>query len=117
MVSINQVELGLAAYLDAEVLPKLPMTGQYDPLKKVVVATGAMYTVKRGRNLLVRYEPLLSSIGLINGDSVDIEGVREELRGQIPAEGLAVNVPLLGELRFYKADIDTIYSYIMGVRL
>lgn len=116
MVSINQVEVGLANWLDAELIPKLPTTGQYDPLKKVAIATGAMYAVKRGRKLLGRYEPMLSTIGLIEDGNIDLEGVRDELKRQMPVEGVPVSVPMVGELRFYRDDVDHMYNYIMGVK-
>lgn len=117
MVSYNQIEKGLAAWLDGELLPKMPLGGQYDPLKKVAVATGALYLLKNGRRMVDRYMPQMVQIGFADeGGAFDLDGIKEILKAQMPDGGLRVPLPIVNELTFYKTDVDTIYSYIMGVR-
>lgn len=117
MVSYSQIEKGLAAWLDGELLPKMPLGGQYDPLKKVAVATGALYMLKNGRRIINPYMPQLVQIGFADeGGAFDLDGIKDIFKAQMPDGGLRVPLPIVNELTFYKPDIDTIYSYIMGVR-
>lgn len=117
MVSYNQIEKGLAAWLDGELLPMMPLGGQYDPLKKVAVATGALYMLKNGRRMVDKYMPQLVQIGFADeGGAFDLDGIKDILKAQIPDSGLRVPLPIVNELTFYKPDIDNIYSYIMGAK-
>lgn len=117
MVSLNQIEYGLGRWVDAELLPKLPIGGQYDNIKRVGVAAGAVYLIRRVRLSLssLQGNHLLQTIGTVdfNGD-FDLEGVKTALVEKIPDTGMKVQVPVLGEITFYKKDIESMYAYIMG---
>lgn len=118
MVSLDRIEQGAARFIDNELVPKLPIGGAYDGVKKMAVVASAIYLVKRFRNIaeLAYNNNFLSVVGLYNENGeFDLDGIRDVMKEQIPADGMLVKVPLLNELRFYKDDVDKLYSYIMGV--
>ena len=115
MVSMNQIEMGVTNWLDRELMPKLPSGGSYDGLKKAATVALALYAIKRGRAALdaLSRNSLLATIGAVDGaGNVDIEGFAEEMKKQIPDSGLRMSVPMVGDLVFYKADIDDMLRYI-----
>ena len=117
MVSLNQIETGIARYLDAALAPKIPTDGAYGSIKKVVFLTGATYLVRHSKELVRGYltKPELANMGLTDGSgNVDLDGVIAALKEQVPESGLKVQVPLLNEIVFYHSDIDTLQKYIMG---
>lgn len=116
MIPITQVERGLCRWVDAEIIAKLPTTGQYDGAKKVAVAASAVYLIRKGRTALMSLQSgFLSTIGMIDAEgNIDIEGVKEVLAEKIPDTGIRMTVPILNEITLYKTDIESMYSYIMG---
>lgn len=117
MVSLNQVEAGIARYIDAEIAPKIPVMGQYGQIKKVTFLTGAMYLVKHSRGLVEDFlnGSMSNSIGLSDREgNVDLEGVIEAIKQNIPDSGLKMQLPMVGEVVFYKQDADVLRRYIGG---
>lgn len=116
MVSVAQIELGISKYIDAEIVPTFPVGGQYDSIKKAAFKTMAAYAVKNGRSALqsVLKHPFLTAIGAIDSEGmVDIDGIAEELKKNIPAAGLQMEIPLMGIiLTFHESDIDALRKYI-----
>lgn len=118
MVSLNQIEHGLGLWADREIVAKLPVgQGPYDNIKRIGVAAGAAYLIKKGRAALegIQGNAFLHTLGAVdvNGD-IDLDGVKDALISQIPDVGVKITVPLLNEITLYKADIESMYSYIMG---
>ena len=109
MVSMQQVEHGLARFIDAELAPKIPVDGPNGQLKRVGFLVGVTYKLHR------QLPALVSSIGAVeqNGD-VDIEGLLEAIQMRVPESGLRVQVPVVDELIFYPSDVERIKAYIMG---
>ena len=111
MVSIESVEQGLIRYIDEVFLPSFPREG----LKGFAVGVAASLLVKRGGNLLREYAktPLLRHMGLVGADgSFDLEAVREAVQGNIPATGLAVDLPMGIMLRIKADDVEAMYQAI-----
>ena len=117
MVSINQIEHGLGRWVDAQLLPLLPTGGPYDNLKRMGVAAGAVYLIRKGKTALTSLQgsSFLTALGAIDGNGdIDLEGIKDVLKEKIPSTGLKVTVPLLNEITIFPADIEQMYSYIMG---
>lgn len=116
MVSINQIETGVTRWLDNELMPKLPSGGSYDGLKKAAAVAFAMYAIKRGKTALesLADSSFLSTIGAARDGYIDLEGFAEEMRKQIPDDGIKVSVPMIGDMTFYRGDIDDMLRYIRG---
>lgn len=109
MVSMQQIENGLARFIDNELAPKIPVDGQNGPVKRLGFLVGVTYMLHK------QLPTLMTTIGAVapNGD-VDIEGVIEVIRERVPESGLRVHVPVVDELVFYPSDVEQIKSYIMG---
>ena len=115
MVSIDQVEFGLARWMDKELVPKIPTGGAYDGLKKAATVAVGLYAIKRIRSALtyLAESDFLNTIGATTKEGhLDVEGFAEEMRKQIPEEGLRVSVPMVGDMTFYRGDLDDIVRYI-----
>lgn len=115
MVSIEQIETGVAKYIDAELAPNIPTDTPNGPLKKLVAVSGAIYAVRNGlRNLAGN--KTLSVMGAVDEKgNLDVDGLAEVVKEHIPAKGLKVSVPFLPDmaLTFHAADVDTLHKYIM----
>lgn len=117
MVSMNQIEAGVSRWLDKELMPKLPTGGQYDGIKKAATVALALYAIKRGRAALdsLTQNSFLGTIGAVDREgNVDLEGFVEEMKKQVPENGLKVSVPMVGDMTFYRDDLDDVMRYIKG---
>lgn len=113
MVSLKQIEQGAAKYIDAEIAPKIPTNVPNGQIKKIAAVAGATYALRHGLGKLVAH-PALATIGAVDdGGNVDIEGIAEMVREQIPDKGFKVTVPILGDLTFFDEDVERLLSYIM----
>ena len=112
MVSIKQIEQGAVRYIDNEFAPKIPTNIPNGQIKKIAAVAGAAYAVKHGLEKLAAH-PALTAIGAVNGDGeVDLDGIAEMVRAQIPKEGFKVTVPILGDLTFFAEDVERLEAYI-----
>ena len=111
MISIECVQRGLARYIDGEVLPNLPRDGA----KGFAIGVAASLLVKRGGNLLRQYAqlPWLQQMGLVTSDgAVDLDAIREAAMTNMPASGLAVDLPMGICLRIHAEDVQKIYECV-----
>lgn len=112
MVSITQIEQGAVKYIDQEIAPHIPTNIPNGQIKKIAAVAGAAYAVKHGTAKLVS-NPALAAIGAVNEDGdVDLDGIAEMVRAQIPKEGFKLTVPILGDLKFFAEDVDRLVAYI-----
>lgn len=114
MVPRQQVEQGLARYIDREIISKLPTSS----IQRVATGAAVAIAMKRSDNLVERLKgnALIATLGIMNeaGD-IDLDALHEALRSQVTDDGVVMEVPILGRLTFYAGDIDNLYSDIMGV--
>lgn len=109
MVSMQQVENGLARFIDNELAPKVPAEGSNGAVKRLGFLVGVTYMIHK------QLPSVLKTIGAVDQNGgVDIEGVMEVIRARIPEGGLRVQVPVVDELVFYPSDVEQIRNYIMG---
>ena len=66
------------------------------------------------QRLLVGNGTVLGGAADGNGN-IDLEGFAEEMRKQMPEGGLRVSVPMIGDLTFYRTDLDDLLRYIREV--
>lgn len=112
MVSVDKIEQGVANYLDAELMPQLKGNG----VEKVIVGTTASLLIRKTGTIIEGYKDnkLVKMLGIIDDNgAVDVDTLVEEVKKNIPKEGVKVEVPILGTLTFHKDDVDKLYDYIM----
>lgn len=111
MVSIECVERGVARYVDTEILPHISKNGP----KGFAAGMAASLLVKRGGNILREYarKPIMQQLGLVSPDgAVDLDAIREAAKENMPATGLAVDLPMGICLRIGADDVDKVYEMI-----
>lgn len=112
MATLKQIETGAVRYIDAEMAPEIPTNIPNGQLKKIAAIAGATYAIHHGLQNLVG-NPALAAIGAVDADgNIDVDGLVEVVRGQIPEAGFKITVPILGDLTFYAEDVDKILQYI-----
>lgn len=111
MTSINAIKQGLAQYLDTELMPLIPASASG---KKF--ATGVIFSIfiKKLDNIAVTIgnKYMLADTGIIANDSIDIELLKDVITSNIPAEGISLSIPMLGEMTIKREDINKLYNTI-----
>lgn len=111
MVTIDKIEQGVAAYLDGELMPKLPSSG----IEKVLAGTALSLAIRRSGKMLdgLKSNKMIQMLGVMDTEgNVDIDVLAQELKKNMPTEGVKVDVPVIGVLTFHKEDVDRLYEYI-----
>lgn len=112
MVSIDKIEQAIANYLDAELMPQLKSTG----IEKVLVGTAASLFIRRSGAIIESYKDnkLVKMLGIMDEEgNIDVDTLVEEVKKNIPKEGVKIEIPVIGTMTFHKEDIDKLNDYIM----
>lgn len=112
MVTINKIEHGIAAYLDSELMPKLPNSGW----ERLISGTAISLFIKKSGTILMSYKDnqVVQMLGVMDTEgNVDVETLAEEIKKNMPSEGLKLEIPAIGVMTFRKDDVDKLYDYIM----
>lgn len=115
MISMNQVKSGLTRYLDAEFAPKLPRGDLRQNLKAGAALAWCMYAISHLETLLPEYAKKagLDKLGAMDdAGNLDIDGLAAALKPQIGDAGISAELPVVGELTVYPADLDLLVRYI-----
>lgn len=111
MVTIKNIEQGVAAYLDNELMPQLPNTG----IERVLAGTALSLAIRRSGTIIGSFKDnkIVQMLGIMDAEgNVDVDVLAEELKKNIPTEGVKVEVPVIGALKFHKEDVDKLHEYI-----
>lgn len=111
MVSVNKIENGVARFLDAELVSKMPDGG----LQKILAGTAISLLIKKSGNFIKAFQqnPMIQLMDIFDADgNVDIDSMATELKKNFPDVGLRMDFPMIGTVTFHKEDIDKLYSYI-----
>lgn len=114
MVPMSKIQKGVAAYLDAELMPKLDRSGW----EKVLIGTAASLAISRAGAIAEGYKnsKVVKMLGIVDdAGNVDVHAIAEEMKKNIGKEGFTVEVPILGALTFHKDDVDKLYGFIAEV--
>lgn len=112
MATILQIEQGAVRFIDNEIAPKIPTNIPNGQIKKIAAVAGAVYAVRHGLQKAVS-NPALSAIGAVDGEgNIDVEGLAEAAAAQIPEGGFKLTVPILGDLTFFREDVERLKTYI-----
>lgn len=111
VVSVECIGKGVAKFADREILKNV------DGWRKVVVGAAIALAINRSRDIAASYrENSVVKMLKIFDDTgnVDIDILREVVKDSISNNGFVITVPILGELKFHKSDIDNLYNDIMS---
>lgn len=112
MATIAQIERGAVNFIDGEIAPKIPVNVPNGQLKKIAAVAGAAYAVRNGLRKAVS-NPALAAIGAVDENgNIDVAGMAEAVTAQIPDSGFKVTVPILGDLTFFREDVERLKTYI-----
>jgi hypothetical protein len=107
MKSVDQIARGVANFYDSEVRPSL--SG----------GKGILYGIAVGRiaanapNLIAQYAPILTPLGILQDNMVDVEGLAAELRSQMAKSGGQLSMTIMGDtFTFRPNDVDSLVRYI-----
>lgn len=112
MATIQQIEQGAVKFLDREVAPNIPTNIPNGQIKKIAALAGAAYAVRNGLQRAVS-SPALAAMGAVDTEgNIDVKGLADAMTAQVPESGFKVTVPILGELTFFREDVERLKTYI-----
>lgn len=114
MVTVDQVEKGIAAYLDTEIMPNLPESG----LERLAIGVGVALILRNQKGKLAQLQnnSFVQLMGIFDEDgNVDVDILRDEVKNRLPKGGLKIDVPKLGAMKFGPSDIDKLYDCITAL--
>lgn len=112
MVSIEKVQRGIAAYMEQEIIARLP-----DASLGKATAKGAKFVfLARSKQALesLAENPVAKAFGLADTGELDVDIACDAAKEAIGDSGLTVTVPVLGNLTFYPSDVDTLKHMIVS---
>lgn len=111
MATADQVRLGLARYVDAEIVGKL------EGLKRLLAAAAAAAAADNAGAALekMRQSETARALGLTDAEGgLDAELMHKKLREQLEKQPCTVELPMLGRLTLYPEDADKLYTEIIN---
>lgn len=111
MLHYSKVIQGLLAYADAEIVSKL------NGSLKAWMIGGALEIIAGsadGVYRTIQSIPMIDSLGVIDGENIDVDRLYATLRKQAQRSPATVNIPLVGPITFTAADVDALYRHIKG---
>lgn len=106
-----QVQKGIAAYMDNEVMPLIDDTSW----KKVMVGTAISLGIKRADAYLplLQANPIVKTLDLVDEEGgIDVDALAPEIKNNISKNGMKVELPVLGTMTFRAEDVDKLLQYI-----
>ena len=111
MVSIEQLKVGLANYLDNELIPTICANEN----EKILAGVVAGIALKRLDKIVLKYteNPAVKMMGLVDEKgTIDADAIFDELSEQMKGNGVSFNVPVFGKMTFTKEDVVSVKKYI-----
>lgn len=114
MVTIEQVQKGMVAFIDREVVPSLSI------VEKVAVGGGVGLVAAKLPEILNLYvdHKAVSVLNLYDREhrEIDLDAVYNAIKPYVGADPIPVSVPFIGlKLKFTQREIDALYRYIKEV--
>lgn len=111
MVNIEQLKVGIARYLDTELIPAICANEN----EKILAGVAAGIAVKRLDKIILKYteNPAIKMMGLVDeSGNIDIDAVFDELSEQMKDKTISIDAPVFGKMTFTKEDIPIIKKCI-----
>lgn len=112
MVSMDQVKTGLVKYIELDLLPHL------DGIKRIALGLYTSLAAENAVKLAMQHiqHPAVAMLNVIDeAGNVDLDKLYNTVVPMF-ADGKkeTIRVPLIGEFRIDKSDVDKLYRYIRG---
>lgn len=115
MYSVEQIQKGIASYLDTEFMPMLD-EGSF---KKVLVGAAISLAINKYTSLIpvLQENPFVKSLDVIDSEgNVDVDTLAAAIKENMPTTGVEVEIPTLGKIRLKSADADKLVEHISKAR-
>lgn len=110
MVSLAQVQKGLATYIDTEFVGKLT------DWRKWVIGAGAAMALQDLPATVGQYKnnEVVKMLGIIDSDNnIDVDKLYNQFKIQAQKGAITFNIPMLGAVTLNEADVDKLYRFIV----
>lgn len=114
MVGINQIQRGIAAYIDGEV------SGKLQGFQRVIVSAGGGVIAAKLPDLLKspKAAEILGATGIFDGENVDVDLLYTELKRALHQAGaVTVDIPMPFQsplvMTINENDLHDLYNYIV----
>jgi hypothetical protein len=111
MVTVSQIQNGLAMYIDEEITPMLPGWRKFAfgaAAGLMLARTGEIYES-------LKSNPMIRMMGVIQpDDTIDIDALYREAKKQIQRSPLTFDIPGAGIITLREVDLDKLYRLISG---
>lgn len=111
MVSIDQIKVGIAKYLEDSIIP------MFTGWKALVAATVASLALDKAEGLIKKLKdnPMVTALGIIDDSGmVDVDVLYKHLKTNIRSLPATFEIPGAGIIALNEADLDKLYHYIKG---
>lgn len=111
MVTMTQIQNGLAKYIDSEIVASMP------GWQKWVFGAAAAIALENLPATINRWKDheLVKMLGVIDENgNIDMPKVYQGIKRQSAKGPVSFDVPGMGTLTLHDADVDKIYNMIMG---
>lgn len=112
MVTMDQVKTGLIKYIDADIMPHL------SGLRKVGLGVYVALASEKAVDMALQYRdhPAVAVLDVIDdAGNVDIDRLYQAVVPMVQSgEKIPVEIPLIGEIRMDRNDVEKLYRYIVG---
>lgn len=110
MVTLEQVKRGAMRYIDGEVLPHI------NGWQKMAVG---VYSALAAQNIGKTFEqyknhPAMKMLGVVDPErnELDLDSLYSEAVKYIGPDGMTLDLPMIGTMKFNKGDLDKLYQFI-----
>ena len=117
MVNVGQIKRGLANFVDAEILPKIPA----GTLKRTLIGAAiGLYLSNLEKALAgATKSAYITALGVMDeAGNIDIDRLAEEIKRNMPPEGMRIDLDImgfhLGDMTLNHSDIERLRAHIVN---
>lgn len=111
MIHYSRVIQGLLMYIENEMASKLAGS-----LKAWILRGMADIASTKAESLfrILAGNPIVTALGLIDGENVNVDAIMGELRKQAQAGPATIDIPWIGPYTIGLSDVDALNRYVRG---
>lgn len=111
MIHYTRVIQGLVAFIENELAAKLAGSWKAWLLRGMAgIAASRAEPIYR----LLADKPIIKTLGLVDGENVNVDVIMAELRKQAQAGTATVDIAMIGPVTFGLPDVEALNRYVRG---